>query len=63
MDIENDDALVGIGKRHRVMIWDGNQEQERKFHWGLPSRDPEAWFSRTSNEAAVDRNQVTMTFN
>lgn len=41
MDMDNDDALVGIGKRHRVMIWDGQQEQARELHWGLPSRDPD----------------------
>lgn len=41
MYIEDDDALTGIGKLHRVMIWDGQQEQEKELHWGLPSRDPE----------------------
>lgn len=41
MDIESDDALVGIGKTHRVMIWDGQQEREKELHWGLPSRDPD----------------------
>ena len=30
MDAENDDALVGIGKRHRVMIWDGDAERDRR---------------------------------
>lgn len=43
MEIENDDALVGIGKTHRVMIWDGNQEREKELHWGLPSRDPDIY--------------------
>ena len=28
MDIESDDALVGIGKIHRVMVWDGQRERE-----------------------------------
>lgn len=41
MDAENDDALVGIGKRHRVMVWDGDKEREVELHWGLPSRDPD----------------------
>src|SRR3546814_13785248 len=41
MDIENYDALVGIGKSHRVMIWDGQQEREKELHWGMPSRDPD----------------------
>ena len=27
MDIETDDALVGIGKLHRVMVWDGQRER------------------------------------
>ena len=43
MNIEIDDALVGIGKRHRVMIWDGKQERERELLWGLPSRDPDVF--------------------
>jgi len=41
MDIETDDALVGIGKLHRVMVWDGQREREKEMLWGLPSRDPE----------------------
>src|SRR3546814_3550322 len=39
MDIETDDALVGIGKLHRVMVWDGQREREKEMLWGLPSRD------------------------
>lgn len=41
MDIEGDDALTGIGRSHRVMIWDGVREREKELHWGLPSRDPD----------------------
>ena len=40
MDIETDDALVGIGKPHRVMLWDGQREREKEMLWGLPSRVP-----------------------
>lgn len=40
MESEGDDALVGIGQRHRVMIWEGEREVERELYWGLPSRDP-----------------------
>src|SRR3546814_5682109 len=39
MDIETDDALVGIGKLHRVMVWNGQRECEKEMLWGLPSRD------------------------
>src|SRR3546814_15801045 len=39
-EVDND-ALAGIGKQHRVMIWNGEREVERELHWGLPSRDPE----------------------
>lgn len=41
MDAEFDPALSGIGKLHRVMIWDGRQEREKEMHWGLPSLDPD----------------------
>ena len=41
MDIETDDALVGIGPLHRVMVWDGQREREKEMLWGLPSRDAE----------------------
>src|SRR3546814_7526763 len=42
MDIEFDDTLQGLGRGgHRIMIWDGQEEQQIEAHWGLRSRDPE----------------------
>jgi putative SOS response-associated peptidase YedK len=43
MDAEFDDALAGVGKLHRAMIWDSRLDREREveLHWGLPSRDPD----------------------
>ena len=42
MDIEFDDTLQGLGRGgHRIMIWDGHEEQQIEAHWGLRSRDPE----------------------
>lgn len=57
MECEQDDALIGIGKTHRVMIWDGSQEREKELHWGLPSRDPEIFQLPLlkSETAIVDR--------
>ena len=40
MDIETDDALIGVGKLHRVMVWDGQRACDREMLWGLPSREP-----------------------
>ena len=39
MEIETDDALIGIGKLHRVMVWDGQREREKQtfpFHGKSP---------------------------
>src|SRR3546814_5461288 len=42
MDIEFDDTLQGLGRGgHRIMIWDGQEEQQIEAHWDLRSRDPE----------------------
>src|SRR3546814_15407106 len=53
----DDDALVGIGKQHRVMIWDGEREVERELHWGMPSRDPDIFQIQLlqSETAGLDR--------
>ena len=42
MEIETDDALIGIGKLHRVTVWDG-QRARREAAWGLPSRDADVF--------------------
>ena len=57
MDIESDDALVGIGKIHRVMVWDGQREREKEMLWGLPSRDADIFQIPLlkSETAVIDR--------
>src|SRR3546814_14343028 len=54
MDIEFDDTLQGLGRGgHRIMIWDGQEEQQIEAHWGLRSRDPEiGQISRLKPETA-----------
>lgn len=43
MEIQTDDALIGIGKLHRVIVWDGQREREKEMLWGLPSRDADVF--------------------
>ncbi len=43
MEIETDDALIGIGKLHRVIVWDGQREREKEMLWSLPSRDADVF--------------------
>tara|TARA_R110000850_G_scaffold161250_1_gene285819 strand:+ start:405 stop:809 length:405 start_codon:yes stop_codon:yes gene_type:complete len=43
MDMETDDALIGIGKLHRVIVWDGQREREKEMLWDLPSRNADVF--------------------
>lgn len=43
MEIETDEALIGIGKLHRVIVWDGQREREKEMLWSLPSRDADVF--------------------